>query len=455
MSSLRRRRLPITNLICVGTLALVGTTVMPHGVSWAADLQASSAPAAGPVDGLFGSYAVGDPLDDKYLTGGWNGWRSKLVSEGITFRGDYVSETMGVVSGGLDQGFRYSQQVRLGADFDMAKLANWTDGRFHVTLNDRMGRGTSSELAGNRFPIQENYGGQWTRITEASFDQNILDGKVNYKLGYFPMGNDFGMTQLLTNFVNAAFCAHPLAQSANTGWYNYPNARWSAEVTYKVTPEVYVRTGLFQVNPSLGLEKNAFNPFAEGTMGTLLPVEVAYEPGKGTAYPGHYKVGYVYDNSNVKELGLSDYIGQRQGTYIMIDQKITTVAGDDSRGLSVFAQYMWSNPETAVLRDWWSAGLVYQGVFDSRPKDVLAFGYVQASVNEQLLENARIKAAATTGAFSDFTLAEKALELSYTYQINKWASIRPDVQYIMDPGSFYFKHIDDVVAVGMQLKVVF
>jgi len=395
--------------------------------------------------------AAADPLDSKYMTGGWGGLRGRLQDAGITPRADISSELMSVVSGGTQSGTRYSQQVRVGADFDMSKLADWNDGRVHLTINDRRGRGTSSELAGNRFPIQENYGGQYTRLTEASFDQNVLDKRFNYKLGYFAMGNDFAMTQLLTNFVNAAFCAHPLALAANSGWYNYPNARWGAELTTHITSDVLVRTGAFEVNPRLGTKAHAFSPFADGSTGTLLPVEAAYEPGANTAY---YKIGYYRDNSDTTELGSTTRASYRQGAYIMLDQKITTVEGDDSRGLSLFAQYMQSDRTTSAMANWFSVGAVYQGLIPARPKDTLAFGYVQAEVNEKLLSNAQLKAAAQ-GLDTNLTPAEKLYELSYGIQVNDWAVVRPDVQYIVDPGSFTYKHIRDVVAVGVQAKVTF
>jgi porin len=60
------------------------------------------------------------------------------------------------------------------------------------------------------------------------------------------MGNDLGGQAIGCQLVNAAFCAHPLSMSGNTGWYNYPNARWGAAVRYQLQPEMYLRTGVFR-----------------------------------------------------------------------------------------------------------------------------------------------------------------------------------------------------------------
>lgn len=147
------------------------------------------APLAAALFALPGMAAAADAYDTNSLFGGWNGERASLVDQGITLRGDYVGEAMGIVDGGLDTGARYAQQVRVGMDLDMGKLAGWNGGTIHFTLNDRRGNSTSADLVGNRFPIQEAYGGQYTRLSELSYDQKFNDGRSYFKLGYYAMGN--------------------------------------------------------------------------------------------------------------------------------------------------------------------------------------------------------------------------------------------------------------------------
>jgi porin len=79
---------------------------------------------------------------------------------------------------------------------------------------------------GNRLPIQENYGGLYTRLTELSYERTLFTPALNVKLGYMAMGNDLGGLDsgILCNFMNAGFCGHPLNMSGGSGWTNYPNA---------------------------------------------------------------------------------------------------------------------------------------------------------------------------------------------------------------------------------------
>lgn len=380
--------------------------------------------------------------DDATLTGDWGGARRQWAEEGINFRADYVSETFFAVDGGLKRGHAYAQQVRAGVDADMGKLAGWRGATLHFTLNDRRGIGLSSDYVGNRLPIQEDYGGLYTRLTEASYEQELAGGQLNMRLGFFAMGNDLGGIALGCNFVNAAFCAHPLSLSGNTGWYNYPNARWGAALRYKLRPEWLLRSGVFQVNSKLGDKDNAFKPFAAGTTGVLLPLELEYAPaGPLTA---HYKFGLYYDSSQAARQGASGTVDERYGFYVLAEQMLWRTG---SRALSVFGQYT-INPETsAPMTRWYAAGLVKAGTFEGRDTDTVSLGVVHAVVNPRLR--------ALHASAGDLPAGESVVELSYGWQLRRWLSVKADLQYIVDPGSFSYRRTPNATAIGGQLRVTF
>jgi porin len=419
------------------------------------------APLAAALLALPGLAAAADAYDTTTLFGGWNGKRAALVDQGITLRGDYVGEGMGIVDGGKDTGARYAQQVRVGVDLDMGKLGGWDGGTIHFTINDRRGNSTSADLVGNRFPIQEAYGGQYTRLSEFSYDQKFNDGKSYFKLGFYAMGNQFGSHTLLTNFVNAAFCAHPLAMSGNSGWYNYPTARWGGEFAEQLTKEVNLRAGWFQVNPNLAGDNvhNAFRPGVGGTTGSLFPVEITWKPGAGTRYPGVYKFGGYYDSSRVAKRGLdTSQVTGRDGAYVLVEQKAYTPGSNPDIGLIGFAQYMESDSDTAQIKRWYAVGGVWQGV-GHRSKDRIALGYVGADINHRLVD-ARRATLVNAGVPTDSPLyaltgAEELYELSYSFQVNPWLMLRPDVQYITNPGTFAYTQTDNALAVGLQAKITF
>jgi porin len=395
------------------------------------------------------------PAGASTLSGDWGGARTRYAEAGVNLRGDYVSETFANVSGGRERGSTYAQQLRLGADLDMERIAGWSGAKLHFTINDRRGAGVSADYIGNRLPVQEVYGGPYTRLSEASYEQDLLAGRLNLRLGFFAMGNDLGGMILGCQLVNAAFCAHPLSLSGNSGWYNYPNARWGAAIRYKLGPELLLRTGLYQDNARLGDRHNAFRPFAAGTAGVMLPLELEYAPGSAVndaALPGHYKLGVFYDTARVKRQGEAGTVGERYGIYLLADQ--TILRQDSGRSLAVFGQFTANPRASAQITRWYAAGLVKTGTFAGRDADTLALGVVHAQVNPRLRESAAAAADATSGLASS-PAGETVVELSYGLQPLRWLGVRADVQYVLDPGAFGYRSTRNALALGTQLRVTF
>jgi porin len=394
--------------------------------------------------------------DQSTLTGDWGGARTRYLEAGVNFRGDYVSETFANVSGGAKRGSTYAQQLRLGADVDMERLAGWSGATLHLTINDRRGAGVSADYIGNRLPVQEVYGGPYTRLSEASIEQNLLGDRLNLRLGFFAMGNDLGGQIIGCQLVNAAFCAHPLSLSGNSGWYNYPNARWGAAVRYKLAPELLLRTGVYQDNPRLGEKDNAFRPFAAGTAGVVLPLELEYAPGSaphGAALPGHYKLGVLYDTAQVKRQGEAGTVNGRYGMYLLADQMVLR-EGRGGRGLSVFGQFTANPRASAQITRWYAAGLVKTGTLKGRDADTLALGVVHAQVNPRLRESYAVSNLDADG-YASLPAGESVVELSYGWQPLRWLGVRADVQYVVDPGAFSYRSTRNALALGTQLKITF
>lgn len=389
------------------------------------------------------------------LTGDWGGLRSHLSKSGVNFRADYVSESFAMVDGGLRRGNGYAQQIRAGVDVDLAKTMGWKGAIFHFTLNDRAGVGASSQIAGNRLPIQEVAGGNYAKLTEFTIEQKLLGDRLDLRLGYYAMGNDLGGMALGCNLVNAAFCAHPLSMSGDTGWYNYPNARWGLTIRYRLLKELTVRTGINQVNPDLSLRRNGFKPFAGGSTGFLVPLEFEYDPGSTPTshmLPGHYKLGAYYDSTTVTRQGGGGMVTGRYGLYLLADQMIWR--GTHGRGLSIFGQVTANPRNTAPLTRWYAAGFVKTGTFPGRDADTISFGVIQAKVNPNVYA-LHTEALEQAGSFTALPTGETAVELSYGIQVKRWLNIRPDVQYIIDPGAFSFRNTRNVVALGGQIKAQF
>ncbi|WP_153773826.1 carbohydrate porin [Pseudomonas sp. MNR3A] len=394
---------------------------------------------------------------DNTLTGDWGGLRQQLEEDGIHIIGDYSGETAYNAHGGLHRSARYSQNLKLGVQFDLSKLYGLDNGgKVQLTVNDRRGNSASEDLVGNRLPIQENYGGLYTRLTELSYERNLFTPALNLKLGYMAMGNDLGGLDsgILCNFMNAGFCGHPLNMSGGSGWTNYPNAHLGARVKYDLSPSWQLRVAAFNVDPqSNGNSSRAWHLGPKHSTGTVVPVELVYKV-QGER-PGEYKLGYYYDSSNVKRIGSDQDVAGRSGHYLLVDQALWNDPASAGRSLHAFGQYSASSKAASPFTRWYGAGVVLYKPFEGRPRDTLALGYGRAVPNprsRQLLETTALDAGRD---FPGLDSAEQLIELSYGYQATPWLNLRPDVQYIIEPGAFSGEAIDNALVVGLQVKATF
>jgi len=169
------------------------------------------------------------------------------------------------------------------------------------------------------------------------------------------------------------------------------------------------------------------------------------------------------------------------GIYLQADQQIFSLPGPKdpdgpftTRGLYTFNEFSFTPPQNNALPFYFQTGLVFNGPFESRSSDAFGialgagfyssyFNAYTQSQNQQLenaigsaynatLPNGPVQAGTinpqtgvyTTGktAASPLTnyyaylpnyTSTEVVEAFYKFQINKWASFKPDVQYIINP----------------------
>ena len=408
---------------------------------------------------LLGSLLLGAilPAYGSTLTGDWGGLRHQLDEQGIKFTGDYSGETAYNAHGGQHRSARYSQNIKLGVQLDLGKLYGLHNGdKIQLTVNDRRGNSASEDLVGNRLPIQENYGGLYTRLTELSYERTLFTPALNLKLGSMAMGNDLGGLDsgILCNFMNAGFCGHPLNMSGGSGWTNYPNAHLGARVKYDFSPAWQLRVAAFNVDPqSNGNSSRAWHVGPKHTTGTVVPIELVYK--HASELPGEYKLGYYYDSSNVQRIGSDKHVSGRGGHYLLIDQALWNSQTSEGRTLHAFGQYSAASKAASPFSRWYGAGLVLYKPFAGRPRDTVALGYGRAVPNPRSRDVLQQAAEASDNAFPNLDSAEQLLELSYGYQATPWLILRPDVQYIIEPGAFSGEKIDNALILGLQVKATF
>ncbi len=397
-------------------------------------------------------------LNQKTMTGDWGGLRTSLVDDGIKFRGSYNNEFADVMSGGERQGNGESQQFAYGVDVDLGKLVGLNGTIFHLTFNSRQGRSASADFIGNKLAVQENYGaGETTRITEVSVEQALDGNFVSLKGGFYPMGNDFAGTSLLCDFQNVGFCAHPQNLPNSSGWSDNPTGKWGGRVKFNISPVLYTEAGVYDVNPTYGQPGNGLKMSTNGSTGALIVLETGYTTALGMAQlPGHYKIGAYYDTSEVKDAAIpGQFDNGRYGMYVLVDQMLCSFDGTPKRGLVALGQFSTSDRRTAVFKQTIGAELIALGPFDVRPSDFIDIGYLRAGINERTINAEYAKLAAENINEGGLSQGENLIEVGYGLAATPWLTIQPNLQYVINPGAFAYKHYPNAWVFGLKTDVIF
>lgn len=383
------------------------------------------------------------------LTGDWDGARQRLYDQGIDLGADYLGEFAHNTSGGIRQTDAYADQIHLHAAFDFQKLWGWTGSSLHMDIIDRNGSQIDAKAhLGTLLESQEIYGsGNVTRLVRFYLEQGLWDGLVDLKFGRMDIGVDF--FPFACNFQNLNFCG------ALPGWVSkgvdaWPLAQTGGVIGINPSPAWTIKFGGFEVNPnnasnSQGLKLSVPGP----NTGTLMLAEVDWRTNlaggqDGQPLAGIWRVGGWRNTAQYNDVfqsvdGIEQVLGgdapvlqsSVSGSYFMGQQEITH--NGRGGGISVFGNIVQADPKTDLVDQMISVGLLYNGLFPSRPDDHLGFAIGRDRVSSQVANAERLVNAAGLGPLP-VQGYEYITELDYQFKLWHGLALMPNVQYIHHPG---------------------
>jgi porin len=403
---------------------------------------------------------------DNYLFGDIGGIRSQMHNAGVDVSLGYTFETGGNLNGGQRHATSYADQTVLGANFDLEKLLELSGANFHVALTNRGGQSQNindkAEIGQLMQSIEVFGRGRVTRISEFYYEQNLLSGDLNIKLGRMNVGAEFGDFQC--EFAYLGFCGSQVG-NFNSTIYNWPISQWAGVVKYQLAPEWYVKTGIYQMNPSwLKNSQNLNLGSPHGTLGMTIPVELAWMP-KINGLPGTYKLGYWHDTVGGEDLyyneegnpliidgGKARQHDSKDGAYFVAEQQVTSVGGDSDRGLSVFFMGTLNDQDITTVDHSLALGVNYQGPFAARANDKWGLAATYLYVNDSFADIAHLynNNHVVNMPVKD---TETVVASYYKFQVTKYAAIRPEIQYIINPGAI--SENDDTWVVTLKGDIAF
>lgn len=406
--------------------------------------------------------------ENAYLFGDWNGHRTRLADEGVTFDLGYDSAAAHNVTGGTRQLTRYADQWKAGATLDLEPLWGWKGSTFQIAYTQRNGRdlGADAEIGNNQL-LQEVYGrGQTLHLTILALGQTFLDGKLDWRIGRLPVGEDFH--QFSCSFQSLTFCGAQPGNLVGDYWVNWPTSQWATRLKLNTTERTYVQIGAYQINPNYVddsyARRNGWKPdFPGGTTGVLLPIEFVWKP-ELNGRPGNYKAGIwtstaegsdLYWDIHHQPIALTGdqplQHDHRRGAYVSLQQQVSGTA--DGAGATVFLNVTQADRDTSATDRQVALGMEYQGVF-GRDADTMGCAIGATHANGRAADHQRLYNQLNpddAGWVKDGN--EYVAELFYGWSPLPSITLRPNLQYVRRPGGIREK--DNAFVLGLKSSITF
>lgn len=410
------------------------------------------------------------------LSGDWGGARQRMTASGVTFNLDATADLAANASGGLRHGKGFAGLVRLGAVFDLERIAGWNGGSLHVGAFLIGGHGLGDRLSGALGPMSNIQAQPSGRLADAYLQQKLLDGKLLVRIGQIAAEGEFASAATTATFINATFDWPALnGEVLPGGGPAYPVPTPGVHVSYNFADVWTVQAGVFNGNPMGRNGQNRHGVTFPLNTGALVIGEVERRHVVGDGLPGVVKFGAWYNSGRFADLRLSAnglplhhvdaavHARQHRGNYAvygLVDQTLWR-ALDSESSLSAFARFVAAPASRRSHVDFYAdTGLAMSGLLPGRPGDVAALGVAYARISHHVRRGDE-ELAYFRDAPDPAHSSEVLVEASYQAQAAPWLKLQPFVQLIVRPGGGEAdparpgRRIRDAVVIGLRSHAEF
>jgi len=502
--NLKSRLLLSSGPVSLSLLLSLGIVPSAQAQASSSATPAAPAPAAGPGDAQPATPSSPDTAAAKpdqtppaptgfwersNLLGDMGGLRPWLGNYGVSFGLQETSEYLNNLSGGTRRGGAYDGLTQFGIGVDTQKAFGLPGGIFNVSGLQIHGTNLSSRDLQTLQSASGIEADATTRLWELWYQQSLLGGKVDVKVGQQSLDQEFMVSQYAGTFMNATFGWSVLPSvDLPAGGPAYPLS--SLGVRLRVTPSENwtVLAGVFDGNPAGNGVGDAQKLNAHGTNFNLHDsalfigeVQYALNPApsdpaaaKPAGLPGTYKLGFWYNTQTFADQGFdttglslanpaSNGIARSHrgdySFYAVADQMVWRPSADSPQSVGVFARVMGAPGDRNLVDLGINAGVTLKAPFKGRDNDVVGLAVGYAKIGSHAQDFSSTSAIYTPGYPS--RSAETILEATYQYQVTPWWQLQADFQYAFRPAGGIpnpenpSQRIGNEAIVGLRTNITF
>lgn len=383
-------------------------------------------------------------LNSPYMLGDWGGERTRLENRGVTFNFVSVND---LLINTQEQVANWSR-VRGTVDVDFGKAELVPGLKFHMTAlwqaGGNMG-GYIGSIANPSSLVSDNT----IRLDSWWLEKALANNKLFIRAGQFA-GLDFYGDQAYGSSYLIEPLGYALGNLFPADYESFdPAGTPAAEVRYAPSRHFYIKSAIFSGNR---------DPYHNDTTGLHLkfknsPViasEVGYlvDPTPSSTaktYPGAYAFGATTNPGPFPNI----VTGQKSSTnyliYFLANQRVYRPLAGSERGLDLNFGFDWTPADITRNFSQVTGGVRYHGLIPHRDGDTISAGVIYSGVSG-ILNHALSQAGLLPYG------SEKALEFNYAFQVARWFTFQPVLQYYIDTGANPY-HRNNTVA-GFRTTIV-
>jgi len=348
----------------------------------------------------------------------------------------YIADVMSNLSGGLETGSRYMDNLDLSLEVDAERAMGWNGATLFLYGVYNNGKALSGDLVGDAQALSSiETGVEAARLLEAWIDQRFLDDRASIRVGLYDLNSEFDVIDTADLFLHAAqTTTFALAQSGEAGPSIFPVTSLAARAEFRLTDALLLRTAVLDGVPGdPDHPKRTAVKLGDGD-GALLVSELEYGAGSMRAAAGYWRYTARFEDLETGRLRRGN-----DGIYALVEGRVYEDPDDPRRGLALYAHGGWASAGVNPFKYSLAAGAVYTGILPAGPEDDLG------------LSVAWVESGGPYKRADDALKREVAFELTYRARINDMIAIQPDIQYVINPG--VAPDVKDAFVIGLRLDL--
>lgn len=402
---------------------LIGTGLVIGSILAAAGASAADAAAPGTGASPAVSATLKDAIENKAPPNKW----SEMLKLGLTANG--------TIQGSLNADTRLADKNHTDASGKLslsAMLFLWNEDSLYLKVKGGDGKGIDGDIPSFSRFNDEIFDEDKIQLSEYWYETMQFDRRLILKIGKIDMTGSTCTTEhsfdsnLIANDGNCSFMSSAFV---NNRALEFPAGNTPAAMAW------YRPVELLNFGVGVAKTKDEWSDVFDKPFGI---VQATFLPAIG-GRTGNYRLYAWLNNRDHASLSdESELTEQGHGFGLSFDQELT----DD---LSAFCRYGWERPEVYEIEHALSAGLRAAGSCYGRDKDAIGLAYGVGLLSGEFKD---VQEASGIDAGD-----EHHVELYYSFAANKYLSITPDVQWVLNPVGD--KDNDSVWVLGTRAVVKF